>query len=161
MVQRVWPRTEEGGRWGKLRGQSKFHCHPMLISSEHVFNEEEVAIEMRDFLSLMEYLIHHYHCQCGTPLMLCWVKAYSLYFNHILITRGFLFSICSNTTGPSTFWLWTVKFAVLFMPLDPWQLSPACFVILAADISSSTTITSLDRRFYFTELLDLAVSVFL
>ena len=49
MVQHVWPRTEEGGRRGKLRGQSKFHCRPMLISSEHVFNQEEVAVEMRGF----------------------------------------------------------------------------------------------------------------
>ena len=83
-VQRMWLKTEEGGGQGKLRGQCKFHFCPrgggMSISSERVFDQEEVAIETRNFLSLTVYSIPHYRL-CGTPLMLCW---YSLSFPDLI-----------------------------------------------------------------------------
>ena len=98
---------------------------------------------------------------------------FRIYFkiNHILITRGtLLFSICSIITAPTM----TLNYlhsaglenssglesldCVLFTL--SWQLSPACSVILAAGLSSSTIITSgpsLERFNWTFCLLGLAV----
>ena len=50
-IQHVWPRTEEGVRRGAKANFTQGGAVPggMSISGERMFNQEEVAIEMRDF----------------------------------------------------------------------------------------------------------------
>ena len=114
---------------------------------------------------LMVDSIHHRRL-CGTPLMLCWVKAsifiVMIYFNHILITRGILlFSICTAFYWPSTICysiptlslVWNSSgLESLDCDLQSWSTImtafSSLFYHLAAGISSLTTITSLGT-FYF------------
>ena len=101
-------------------------------------------------------LIHQYHHLCGTPLMLCWVKASPLLHPHlfILIIRGILFfSICSIITAPTTFctfcwpsticysihtlsWVWKKNSGLESLDRDhfirSWQLSPGLFCHLSS-----------------------------